>query len=103
MALAREVPPDLVVNLCASLALTALELHPSTEPAVIAAQQRAEVAACRAADPRATPEDIAAELVLPVWSVEVRLAELDGSPIPHRSARTMPDDVSPFKALRLAK
>jgi len=50
----------------------------------IAARQRAEVADYLAAHPDATPEQIGAALVLPTWSVRLRLAELRGEPVPYR-------------------
>lgn len=53
----------------------------------IAGRQRAEVADYLAAHPTATPEQIGAALVLPTWSVRLRLAELRGEPVPYRPIR----------------
>lgn len=61
-------------------------LTPDTEPEVIAAGQREEVAEYLAAHPRATEEQMSAALVLPVWSIRLRLAELRGQPVPYTNA-----------------
>lgn len=54
---------------------------------MIAAAQRAEVAAHLAAHPTATAEEVGAALVLPTWSVLCRLAELKGEPLPYTSLK----------------
>lgn len=56
----------------------------------IAGRQRAEVVEYLAAHPDATPEQIGAALVLPTWSVRVRLAELRGEPRPYRPIKKVP-------------
>ena len=58
-------------------------LTPDTAPELIAKQQREEVAEYLAAHPRATEEQMSAALVLPVWSIRLRLAELRGEPVPY--------------------
>lgn len=61
-----------------------VELHPSTAPEVIAAQQRREVAEFFAAHPEATVEEASAELILPVVSVHRCMTALAGVPIVYR-------------------
>lgn len=51
-------------------------LHPETEPQVIAARHREEVAAYLRRHPEATAEDVSAALILPRWNVERCLAAL---------------------------
>jgi hypothetical protein len=65
-------------------------LHPSTGPGAIRDAQRAEVAAYLWDHPEATPAEVSAALVLPVWSVECRLAELRGLPLPFRTRPGVP-------------
>ena len=52
------------------------EFHPDTEPAAIAAAQRAAVREALALEPGATPERLSELAVLPVWNVTRRLAEI---------------------------
>jgi predicted ArsR family transcriptional regulator len=45
---------------------------------VIGAGQRAEVRAALAAEPGLSAEELSERLILPLWSVKRRLAELEG-------------------------
>ncbi len=61
------------------------DLHPDTEPAVIRAGQRADVAEARgrlrlAFGREPTAAEIGEDAILATWSVERLLAELDGVP-----------------------
>lgn len=57
-------------------------LTPDTEPDAIRAAQRGDVAEHLAAHPGATEQELSESLVLPLWSVRCRLAELRGAPVP---------------------
>ena len=80
-ARARTITQRAPERLCPVLEVVEVTLHPSTEPAVIAATQRADVARC-VADRREWADDpldidaISDAVVLSLWVVWRRLGEL---------------------------
>lgn len=72
-------------------------LHPDTAPEAIRAAHLREVADYYAAHPGATVAEASAALVLPEWTIECRLAEMAGAPVPYRRrARATPRAQTPF-------
>lgn len=88
----HEIPIDQAYALAKALMESAPFLHESTAPDLIAASQREEVRLYRKRHKRATLAEISDALDLPVWSVECRIAELDGKKRPYRKAKLRLND-----------
>jgi hypothetical protein len=85
-------PIDQAFKLAKSLAESEWMFHESTSPAVIAAGQRKEVKDYLKAHRGATVAEISAALCLPEWSVECRIAELNGKKRPYRIGKPRLND-----------
>ncbi len=72
--------------------------HPSTNPEEIARTQRREVREYQKANPGATVEEIGAALCLPVFSVQMRLAECSGKKVVTASRKRKGNYKNPFFA-----
>lgn len=79
------IPENQALELRTVLADSARHLHPSTAPDAIRDRQRQDVYEHRHWNPDATAAEIGEALALPTWSVECRIAELDGQPYPYQA------------------